>query len=516
MNIFRSNRRGCRNSTMAAAVCLLLSTLHLHAQYPTQNAPAQTSTAAPDTQRIADIERRLNEVTAALNQSLEEIQALRAQLAALQGTTVHPTPATPETASSSAPKDDHQTLQDMKEQQETLEAQVKQHEQIKVETVSKYPLRVSGLILFNTFANAGSVDNVELPTIALMRFPGASHGSSGATLRQTLLAIDAIGPRFAGARTSAEASLDFFGGVASNASGYAYAPGLVRMRQSQLSLDWTNTTAQVGYSGPLISPLSPTSYAMVAYPALAASGNLWTWSPQLRVEQHFPITGSQRLALEGGLIYPQSPGYTSTQLDSPVEASRRPGYEGRVSYRMDTAAAGDHPFVLGFGGYSANQFYSSAVQVHSWAVTADWQVPLRALDLSGEFYRGRALGGLGGGGYKDVVTGTDTLTGLGRTVGADTVGGWSQLKLHFSPTVETNAAFGLDDVLASNFDGLVLTTTGNPNELNARTASTIGNLIFRPKTYLIFSPEYRRILTWRYTGAANVANIYTISAGFQF
>jgi len=513
MDPFNSNLHSRRRSSFCAAVaCLLLSMLHS----PTLHAQAAATTA--DAQRIADIERRLNEVTATLTQSLQEIQDLRAQLAALQPQPAKPAPGGTENASSSAPKDDHQAIQDIQERQDTLEAEVKQHEQIKVETVSKYPLRVSGLVLFNAFANAGVVDNVELPILALPRYPNSSHGSVGATVRQTLLNLEATGPKLGGARSSAEASVDFFGGVSTNASGYAAATGLIRLRQAQASLDWDKTTVQAGYTGPLISPLSPTSYATVAAPALSGSGNLWTWSPQLRVEQRLPLSDRQRFALEAGLIFPQSPGYTSAELDSPVEASRRPGVEGRVSYRADTGPTGaSHPFVLGIGGYSASQYYSSSTQIHAWAVTADWQIPVfKALAVTGEFYRGRALGGLGGGAYKDVLSGTDTVTGLPRTVGADTVGGWSQLKLRFSPTFESNAAFGIDDALSGNFDGLVLSTTTNPLELNARTSSVIGNLIFRPKTYLIFSPEYRRILSWRYTGAASIANIFTITAGYQF
>jgi hypothetical protein len=44
----------------------------------------------------------------------------------------------------------------------------------------------------------------------------------------------------------------------------------------------------------------------------------------------------------------------------------------------------------------------------------------------------------------------------------------------------------------------------------------VGNLIYRPKSYLILSPEYRRIQTWPYEGSASIANIFTITAGYQF
>jgi hypothetical protein len=92
-----------------------------------------------------------------------EIQKLRAQLDALRVQTTGasnvsaaapqtvPSNATPP-ASSSAPDKDY--LRELRDEQGALQAEVKQHEQIKVETTSKYPLRVSGLALFNAFSTS--------------------------------------------------------------------------------------------------------------------------------------------------------------------------------------------------------------------------------------------------------------------------------------------------------------------------------------------------------------------------
>ena len=44
----------------------------------------------------------------------------------------------------------------------------------------------------------------------------------------------------------------------------------------------------------------------------------------------------------------------------------------------------------------------------------------------------------------------------------------------------------------------------------------VANLIFRPKTYIILSPEYRRIWTSPISGASSTLNIFTLSAGYQF
>ena len=483
-----------------------------------QAAPA----ASPQSRQITDIENRLNEVTAALaqtqkalQQSLIDIEHLRTELNAMRQTNAALPPPSPATASSSSVEAQIAALH---EQQEVLQAEIKQHDQTKVETESKYSLKVTGLVLFNAFSTAGVVDNAELPSLALPRNPGSSHGSLGASVRQTVFGVAATGPMIGGAQTSATLNADFFGGTTTNAFGYATPEGYVRMRDSQLSLDWSKTTLQLGYTNPLISPLSPTSYATVAQPALSYSGNLWAWSPQIKLEQRVPLVGNSGFALEAGLISPISPIYNSVQLDSPIEASRRPAVEGRISYHADnTANSSPHSLDFGVGAYTANQFYNSTNRIHSWAVTGDWRIPLsHYFDLSGEVYRGNSLGGLGGGVYKDILTGTDPITGLSRTVGVDTAGGWAQLKLNMGQRFEANSMFGLDDAFASSFRSVILPSGSGALIQSARNSTITGNVIFRPRSSLFISPEYRRLLTWRITGAPYSANIFTLSAGYQF
>jgi hypothetical protein len=518
---------------MLGTVCMLMPVVAQTTATPSPDKPAIKPAIEPDTQSAEEIERRLNEVTTALNQtqkalqqSLIEIQQLRGELDALKlksGVAAVKDSAAANVAGSGATggapmASGSSELDALHEQMDAMQAEIAQHEQTKVETASKYAVRINGLVLFNAFSNVGVVDDADVPTIALPRHPDASHGSLGATVRQTLLGFEAIGPHVWNARSSARLSVDFFGGASTNEYGYSAPTGFMRLRQTDASLDWERTTAQVGITEPLITPLSPTSYATVAIPGLSASGNLWAWSPQLRVERRIPFSDQTRLTLEGGLIDPGSPAYTSIQLVTPVEASKRPGYEGRIAFQADRSGGADaHSFVIGVGGYSSDQYYAGGIRIHSWAVTGDWQIPLsKWMEITGEAYRGRALGGFGAGGYKDILMGTDSVTGLTRTAAVDAVGGWSQAKFRFRPTIEANAAWGLDNALASSFDGLILSTSTNPLALNARNSSFIGNVIYRPRTYLIFSPEYRRLQSWQYDGPSSVADIFTITAGFQF
>ncbi len=529
-NYVRSAAKSWLLRASCLSCCLLPTVSNVFAQAPA--ATLQTN----DAQQLREIERRISSLTetlaqtqAALQQSQAELIKLRAEITTLhaqgQPTNADPgqssastTSALTEPASEATSSSVQAEIRSLHEQQEILQAEVKQHDQIKLETASKYNLTITGLVLFNAYSNAGVVDNAELPAFALPRNPGSSHGSVGASLRQTMFGAIATGPVIAGAQSYASINLDFFGGADTNNFGYTTLNGFVRMRDAQLGLAWSKSKLQAGYTSPLISPLSPASIATVAQPALSASGNLWTWSPQVQFQQDVAIQGRSRISFEAGLISPASPDYSSIQLDSPVQASRRPGVEGRIAFHAgDTTSPRPRSLALGVGAYTANQFYNSSTRIHSWAVTGDWQVPiLKWLDLTGEVYRGRSLGGLGGGLYKDTFAGTDLVTGIARTVGVETAGGWTQLKLTANSRWEANTMFGLDGAFSSSYRSVVLPPSTSPYTLTARNRTIAGNLIFRPRSSLIFSPEYRRIQTWRYTGASYIANIFTLSAGYKF
>ncbi len=467
-------------------------------------------------QRIEKLSALLDATQAQIEQEQRTLAALRAELAAIQQQRIASVPAMQqETAAGDYSSSLADKIEQQGEQQQVLQAEINQHEQTKVETESKYPLKVHGLILFNAFSNAGVVDNPDLPTVAFIRQPGTSHGSLGGSIRQTLLGIRATGPHIAGANTAAEVSADFFGGLSYNL--YGSTTGNFRLRTADVSASWKRSALHLGVETPLISPLSPTSYATVAIPSLAWAGNLWTWAPQLRYEHSFGLSDTSSVLLEGGLLDTPVVGLQQQSADrilSAGELSRRPGLEGRVSYHLHLF---DRELSVGAGGYQANKSYSGSINISTWAVTTDWQLPLtRRLQLDGEFYRGLGLGALGGGAYKDVIVGTDPLTGLSRTLGLNNIGGWSQLKLHLTNTMEANMSAGQDSGYASDMHRLVLTNATNPLETMARTRMLVTNIVFRPKTYLILSPEYRRIMNWQITGSPKVADIFTISAGYQF
>jgi hypothetical protein len=318
-------------------------------------------------------------------------------------------------------------------------------------------------------------------------------------------------------------NLDFFGGLAYGST--ATSAGIVRMRTASINFDWDHDSIQAGMVGPLISPLSPTSYATVAEPSLAGAGNLWTWSPQLRYAHQIPLHSTRQLQFELGLWDPPTAGYSTNlqfRAPSPGEYSKQPAYESRISYGTPTKKSygdsfNEHPFQIGLSGYYSRQSYPYGENLDTWAVTTDWRVALgNHFEVSGEGYRGLGLGGLGGGVYKDILIGVNPVTGGNPYRGLNAIGGWTQFKTRFGRSLEANASIGLDDGFAGDFHSLQFPATATEVQLRARNKMVVANLIFKPKTYIIFSPEYRRIWTWPIYGAGTSADIFSLSAGYQF
>ena len=246
-----------RNLPCKLFACLLLGSMSIQLCAQVKEQPIVSSSSISDDARATQLEKKLETLSSALattrqqlDQSQQEIQQLKDELGQIRQQIVSSQPAPATSPSSASIAAATKAATDIEERQDMLETQVKLHEQTKVESTSKYPIRLSGLILFNAFANRGAVDNIDLPTIATRQTTGTNDGSIGGSLRQTILGIEGNGPRVAGARTSADVSLDFFGGLAY--SNFGTSSGIVRMRTASINLDWTHDSVQAGMVGPLI------------------------------------------------------------------------------------------------------------------------------------------------------------------------------------------------------------------------------------------------------------------------
>src|SRR5437868_4063866 len=162
----------------------------------------------------------------------------------------------------------------LEEEYQLLTGKVNDQHQSKVESASKYKVRLSGIALFNLFAENGHPDSIDVPSIALPPLsPITSKGSFGATLRQSQIGFEVFGPELLGAKSSANIQFDFAGGFPSALDGTNY--GLVRLRTGMVRLDWRNSSIVAGQDSLFFSPENPTSLASLAVPALSYAGNLW-------------------------------------------------------------------------------------------------------------------------------------------------------------------------------------------------------------------------------------------------
>ena len=341
----------------------------------------------------------------------------------------------------------------LEEEYQLLSGKVDDQYQTKVESASKYRLRLSGIVLMNLVSNQGVVDSIDLPTLAYARPAGDSGGSFGATLRQSEIGFEAFGPNVAGAKTRADLQLDLAGGFPSVPNGID--SGLMRLKTATMRMDWTNTSVVVGQDSIFFSPNSPTSFATLAIPALSYAGNLWSWVPQIRVEHRVALTDDSSLLFQAGILDPVSgeipgatPGTNYYREPGPGEASRQPAYGTRVAWTRNVFG---QPLRLGAGGYYSRQDYGFNRNVDGWAGMTDIELPLsHQFSLSGEFYRGRALGGLGGGIGRSVLFAGDPTSASTEIQALNSIGGWAQLKYRPANKWEFNAAFGMDNPYASD------------------------------------------------------------------
>jgi outer membrane murein-binding lipoprotein Lpp len=383
----------------------------------------------------------------------------------------------------------------LEEEYELLRGKVDDQYQTKVESASKYRLRLSGIVLMNLVSNQGVVNSIDLPTLAYARPAGDSGGSFGATLRQSEIGFEAFGPSVAGAKTRADLQLDLAGGFPSVPNGIN--SGLLRLRTGTMRMDWTNTSVVVGQDAIFFSPNSPTSFASLAVPAFSSAGNLWAWVPQIRVEHRLVLGDESSLLFQGGILDPvsgEAPGASYYRQAGPGESSRQPAYGTRIAWTRNVLG---QPLRVGVGGFYSRQDYVFSRTVDAWAGMMDLDLPLnRQFSLSGKLYRGKGLGGLYGAfGQSALFSGDPTLAST-QVRGLNSVGGWAQLKYRPANKWEFNAAFGMDNPYAADLEYFPYSQLyGGGNATWARNRGSLANMIYRPRSDLLFSAEYRRLTT---------------------
>ncbi|PYV46446.1 MAG: hypothetical protein DMG94_09720 [Acidobacteria bacterium] len=165
----------------------------------------------------------------------------------MRANTVPQTPHGAESRTAEAPADNavNQKLASLDETTQLLQSEIRTQYQTKVESASKYRLRLSGLVLLNLFSNRGYVDNLDFPSYAASANLYGTSQAFGATLRQSEFGLEVFGPELLGAKSSGEVQLDFGGGFPAGALDGVNS-GLVRLRTASMRLDWAHTSLVAG------------------------------------------------------------------------------------------------------------------------------------------------------------------------------------------------------------------------------------------------------------------------------
>jgi outer membrane murein-binding lipoprotein Lpp len=519
------------STEMAADIkALVVSVNHLQSQVESLNSQmSELRTAQQDALREAE------QLRAELNQTREQLAAKTGSASGVYDARPETSPASSGSIPSSLPSssslasatlppplqstgdsssgDLQQRISKLEDEQELMNDKIVEQSQTKVESGSKYRVRLSGLVLLNTAVTRGSVDNLDIPQIAVPAQAPGFAGSFSGSLRQSQIGIETFGPDIAGARTSANVKFDFAGGFPNVPNGAAF--GVVRLRTGTVRLDWANTSIVAGQDAIFFAPLTPTTLSSLAIPALSYTGNLWSWTPQVRIEHRFALSENSGLRIQAGILdsltgdVPQQ----SYRYPSVGEESGQPAYATHIGYSRRIFR---RDLNVGIGGYYGRQNWGFGRTVDGWAGVTDVTVPLgEFLDFSAEFYRGRAVGGLGGGVGQSILLSGPIYNSATAIHGLDSTGGWVQLKFKPKPNFEVNFAYGQDQPFARELKLFPASALYYGYSIS-RNQSPFVNFIYRMRSDVLFSMEYKRLQTNPLNSNAYIANQVILSLGYAF
>jgi hypothetical protein len=414
---------------------------------------------AQDSSDIREILTRLDRIEKDNRSLTEEVRTLRKELADL-----HEPHAGG--ASDGAVAEDRAAVE---------QSRVEELAQTKVESSQKFPIRITGMALFNAYVNGRHNNQSVNPTIASF---SNGDATGGGTLRQSTIGFLFNGPlTVGGAKVSGSVYMDLFGGSAASLN------HLLRLRTAEINLDWTNTSIMFGQAKPIISPRDPDSLAQVGVSPLTGAGNLWLWQPQVRIEQRMNVGASTGLRAQVGVFQtgvlsttPDPSGYVPS-TDAPRTEYSRPGVEGRLELWRHWGETGRLEIA---GGIHVNSNHVGPVSLPSDIYSVDWFYrPLSKLEFSGMFFHGRNVAPLG------ALRQGFTAFANGRVIPVRSNGGWAQIRVPVTTRLAFNIYGGQQDDRNSD---LIYTNI-------AKNQAYFGNVMYRLAPNVIVSLEGGQVRT---------------------
>jgi len=359
----------------------------------------------------------------------------------------------------------------------------------KVEADQKFPVKLSGLVLMNSYLYEGRTGGVDLPMVALN---GPFRHAGGGTLRNTQLAFSYSRPKALwGAEFAGRLQLDLFGGSL-NIQNH-----LVRLRTADVSLNWAARSLTFAIDKPIFSPRNPDSLSQLGIPLFANSGNLWLWQPQLRYEERVQFTDATGLRARLG-VYQTNDSLAAPPAGIALSPSR-PALQGRFELFHQFHGGRRIEFAPGF---HLSRSLVQGAGVRSYVVSADWLVPIAPrVDWIGFAFTGQDLTGLGVAGIHQAFT-----LRQGHPLAVRGRGGWTQLSLHAANWLDLNLLAGIHDDFNRDLAGNGI----------ARNLSYAANLRFHLASNVLLGPEIMQIRTTYLQTGIQLINRYDLALGYLF
>jgi hypothetical protein len=441
--------------------------------------------SAQQTPEINQILERLDKLEQQNHALAEQVQQLQAQLAASH-------PAAPAQAASVDATASPTVSPTVDERLAIQESRVEEQAQTKVEASQKFPISLTGMVLFNTYLNSRFGGGSEYPTAAAVT---ASPEAAGATMQQTVIGLAYHGPQtFLGGTVNGTLYMDFFTGGA--------APpyfSTIRLRTASINLAWKTRSVMVGIDKPIFNPREPSSLAQVGLSPLTGAGNLWLWLRQARVEQDLAFTGSTGVRAVTGVVETRETSPYDTPSTPIAVAPARPGIEGRYEFyhkfdddRRIEIATGFHDSTTHAGGFS----------IPSQALSFDWLLkPDKRVDLTGVFFTGQNVSNLGTGainqGYAVYYRRALAVTGRG---------GWTQFTVHTTRRLDLHLFSGLQYYESTALDA------GDA----LRNLQYGANLLYHIAPNVVLGPEISQFRTLYLVNGVRLTNHYDLALGYLF